>query len=132
MKFLKYIPKYSDLNKIKTSHGKGSSVDFFIYNINTDRIKLSSVTRNLLGLRENEPCTMSTIKSIIIGIDIPKFLRQIEKWLIGNTEGIIHIRIIDTKNQMRTIQIKGRVRYDYNGNIHSVYGAYFDMAHLIN
>ncbi len=126
------MSKYCDLNRIKTSYGKSSSVDFFIYHINTDRIKLSSVTRSLLGLRANEPCTMSTIKSIIIGIDIPKFLQQIEKWLKGDADGIIQIRIIDTKNQMRTIQIKGHVRYDNDSNIHSVYGAYFDMAHLIN
>ncbi|MCW3805217.1 hypothetical protein [Plebeiibacterium marinum] len=116
----------SDLKEIT------ASVDFFIYRVADDSINISSGTKRSLGINCNDTCYLSNIKSLIIGVDIPVFVQKFAKWLKGDVSEIIQVRIIDAKNQMRTIQIKGHLRYDENQNVVSVYGAFFDISYLGN
>ncbi len=121
-----------DFNMINESKEIAGTVDFFIYKVSDDSIQISSTMKNVLGLKCNDPCYLSNIKSLIIGVDIPVFIQQFEKWLNGDTSNIIQIRLVDSENQIRTIQLKGHLRFDHNQNVKSVYGAFFDISYLGN
>ncbi len=121
-----------DFNMINESKETGSTVDFFIYRISDDSIQLSLNMKQLLGLNCTETCYLSNIKSLIVGVDVPVFINHFDKWLNGDTSHIIQIRLVDSKNQIRTLQIKGNIRYDENQNIQTIYGAFFDISYLGN
>ncbi len=126
------MQKFYDFNMINDSKEIVGSVDFFIYKVSDDSIQISSNMKNILGLKCNESCYLSNIKSLIIGVDIPIFIQQFEKWLNGDTSKIIQIRLVDSDNRLRTIQLKGHLRFDHNGSVKSVYGAFFDISYLGN
>ncbi len=126
------MKRLSPLKDVNNPIVFAGSVDFFIYDIESDTIKISDDTRRLLGLINDEECNLSTIKSLIIGIDIPVFLKQLRLWLNGDTSGIIQVRIVDVYNQLRTIQIKGHARYGEGEQVKLIYGAYFDISVLGN
>ncbi len=119
-------------NMINDSKEVAGSVDFFIYKVADDSIQISSNMKNILGLKCNEKCYLSTIKSLIIGVDIPTFIQQFKKWLDGDVSNIIQIRLVDSENEVRKIQLKGHLRYDENQSVKSVYGAFFDISYLEN
>ncbi len=124
------MERNKNLNKIDTTLKTG--VDYFIFYLNNDIVKISSKTKKILGIKDNGTMTLSQIKSIILGSDIVEFEHQINKWIQGHTENIIQIKIIDYYKIIRTIQIKGHIRYDSNGNIICIYGAYVDLTNLGN
>jgi len=121
-----------DFNMINESKEIVGTVDFFIYKISDGTIQLSSNMKTVLGLNYNNTCYLSNIKSLIIGVDIPGFVQQFDKWLNGDTSKIIQVRIVDSNNQIRTLQLKGHLRFDENQNIKSIYGAFFDISYLGN
>ncbi len=121
-----------DLNMINESKEIAGTVDFFIYKISDDSMQISSNMKQALGLSCGETCYLSNIKSLIIGIDIPVFIQHFTKWLNGNTSNIIQVRLVDSNNQIRTIQMKGHLRFDENQNVQSIYGAFFDISYLGN
>jgi hypothetical protein len=126
------MKRLSPLKDVNNSIVFAGSVGFFIYDIESDIINIADNTKRLLGLINDKECTLSTIKSLIIGIDIPVFLQQFRLWLNGDTSGIIQVRIVDVYNQLRTIQIKGHARYEQGEQVKSIYGAYFDVSVLGN
>ncbi len=124
------MERNKNVNKIETSLKTG--VDYFIFYLDNDIIKISSKTKKILGIKDKGAITLSQIKSIIIGSDVSHFVNQINTWIQGDTSNIIQIKIMDYYKMIRTIQIKGHLRYDSNGNIICIYGAYVDLTNLGN
>ncbi len=117
-------------DKIHTSLKTG--VDYFIYYINNDIVKISSKTKRNIGIKTKDPLTLSQFKTRILKQDIPMFTNQLYKWILGDTSQIIQIKIIDKHEHVRPIQIKGHLRTDEKGNVIYIFGAYVDLSNLGN
>lgn len=126
------MPEFSDLEKLNEPPGIANSIGFWIYLIQEDIIKLSKDTMENFGIKIDIPCSMESFKSHILGVDISLFSQSIEKWIIGDTSNIIRIRIIDNDKQIKTLQIKGRVRFNKSGEAVQLYGAYIDISNREN
>ncbi len=127
---IKFVRKMDKFDKIHASIKTG--VDYFIYYINNDIVKISTRTKRNIGIKTKDPLTLSQFKTRIVEQDIPVFVNQLYKWILGDTSKIIQIRIIDKNKHIRAIQIKGHLRTDEKGNVIYIFGAYVDLSHLGN
>jgi len=126
------MPEFSDLEKLNEPTGIANSIGFWIYYIQEDTLVLSKNTIENFGIKIDIPCSMVSFKSHILGVDIPIFVQGLEKWLVGDISSIICIRIIDNDKQIKTLQIKGRVRFNKYGDSIQLYGAYIDISNREN
>ncbi|TLX72167.1 hypothetical protein E9993_19070 [Labilibacter sediminis] len=126
------MPEFSDLEKLNEPAGIANSIGFWIYHIVDDMLKLSTNSMENFGIKNEVPLDLVSFKSHILGIDIPVFLNSFGKWLEGDCSDIMHIRVIDTKKNIKTMQIKGHARRDEEGNVVQLYGAYIDISNRQN
>lgn len=126
------MPEFSDLEKLNEHVGIANSIGDWIYHIQEDVLNLSGDTRENFGINLDIPCRMASFKSRILSVDISLFVQCFDKWLIGDTSNVIRIRIIDNDKQIKTLQIKGRVRFDDSGVAVQLYGAYIDISNREN
>ncbi len=126
------MPELSKLEKYNDSPGLEGAVGYWIYNVQDDTLNLSEGIKRSLGLEAQTECAFSTFKSLIIGADVPRFVKQFNEWINGDTSSIIQVRIVDTHNNVRIIQIKGRLRSDIRNNEIILYGAYIDISYWTN
>lgn len=121
-----------ELSRLEKYNGLEGAVGYWIYNVEEDVLTLSEGVKKILGLDKCTKFAFSSFKSLIIGVDIPKFVQTFNDWINGNTSKIIQIRVVDVKNNIRVIQIKGRLRSNIRNNEIMLYGAYIDISYWSN
>ena len=126
------MPKQNKIEKHNESPALRGAVGYWIYNVKNDRLNLSEGIKETLGLEQCTHLAFSSFKSLIIGADVPKFAQTFNDWINGNTNKIIQARIVDRHNNIRIIQIKGRLRGDMRNDEIMLYGAYIDISYWAN
>ena len=119
-------------NTMNHSHKNAVAVDYFIYNKNSGCIAISTNTKKFLGIPEDTNCNIDIVKSHILGIDIPNFVKQFNRWLSGDTSEVIRVTMVNKCNRIKSIQIKGHIKYNEEGDTKTIYGAFIDTNLLIN
>ncbi len=126
------MPELSDLEKYSEAPGTEGAVGYWIYNVKDDSLRLSEGIKNVLGFESCIDCSFTKFKSLILGVDVAKFTTGFDNWINGDTSQLIQVRLVDKFNQIRTIQIKGRLRSDIEDDDILLYGAYIDISFWTN
>jgi len=120
------------LEKHNDSPSIDGAVGYWIYNVKEDSFDLSEGIKQVLGLEHCTKCAFSTFKSLIIGTDVPQFVHNFDDWLNGDTSKIIQFKVVDISDNIRVVQMKGRLREDLDEDQIVLYGAYIDISYWSN
>ncbi|GAF01591.1 hypothetical protein [Saccharicrinis fermentans] len=118
--------------KYNESPNLEGAIGYWMYNVQEDTLRLPQRIKHILGLNKYSQCAFSSFKSIIIGADIPRFVKGFNAWINGDTSKIIQVRIVDSNNIVRVIQIKGHLRTDIRNSEMVLYGAYINISYWTN
>ncbi|WP_075590357.1 hypothetical protein [Labilibacter marinus] len=126
------MPGFHKLKDHSSSPHSEGAVGYWIYNVKDDVLNLSEGIKKSLGLEQCTSFAFSSFKSLIVGADVPTFVKTFNEWINGNSSPIAQIRIVDSNNEIRLVQIKGRLRSDIRNEEMVLYGAYIDISYWSN